>query len=506
MAGTKSLAKDSVIYGGSSILVKMISWLTTPLFTYTFTQKSDFGVMTNLYAYAALIVVILTFGLETGFFRFMNQAPKEKQSSVYSTSLVIVGSIVSVFLLVFLCFLGNIRPLIWESGIPDSYLRMIIIILSLDTLIAVPFAFLRYEKRPLKFGFFKILQVILYVLLCTFFLIICPWINKHNPNLIAWFWKEDFCVGYVLISNLIATGIQTLCLLPQIAGFKFSFDWGLAKKMLHYCFPLMLMGVAGMSNQVIDKIVFPIVYPDAGVAFDELGVYSACFKIAVIMIMFTQAFRYAFDPYMFEKSKDKDAKQSYAVIMKYFVAVGLLVFLGVMFYIDIIKYFVDPRYFAALPIVPIVLMGELFFAVYYNLSLWYKLTDKTYWGTIFSSIGFVLIALINIIFVPKYSYIACAWAAFAGNLLIMLLSYFVGQKKYPIRYDLKSIGLYTFLAAVLYAVSHYIPIKNSYIHIVFNTFLLAIYVLFLIKRDLPLKKIPYLNSFHNDTKRTNNPS
>jgi O-antigen/teichoic acid export membrane protein len=493
MAGTKSLAKDSVIYGGSSILVKMISWLTTPLFTYTFTQKSDFGVMTNLYAYAALIVVILTFGLETGFFRFMNQAPKEKQSTVYSTSLVIIGSIVSVFLLVFLGFLGNIRPLIWESGIPDSYLQMIIIILSLDTLIAVPFAFLRYEKRPLKFGFFKVLQVFLYVSLCAFFLWVCPWINKHNPALIAWFWKENFSVGYVLISNLIATGIQTLCLFPQITGLHFSFDWTLAKKMLHYCFPLMLMGVAGMSNQVIDKIVFPIVYPDSSTAFDELGVYSACFKIAVIMIMFTQAFRYAFDPYMFEKSKDKDAKQSYATIMKYFVAIGLLVFLGVMFYLDIIKYFVSPRYFAALPIVPIVLMGVLFFAVYYNLSLWYKLTDKTYWGTIFSTIGFVLIASINIIFVPQYSYVACAWAAFAGNLLIMLLSYFIGQKMYPIKYDLKAISLYVGLAMLLYVTAIFVPIENLYIRLSFRTLLIGIYVIFLIKRDLPLKEIPFVN-------------
>jgi O-antigen/teichoic acid export membrane protein len=496
MAGTKSLAKDSVIYGGSSILVKMISWITTPLFAYNFNQPGDFGVMTNLYAYAALFMVILTFGLETGFFRFINQAPKEKQGSVYSTSLVIVGSIVSVFLLAFLYFLDDIRPLLWEDEIPGSYLRMLIILLCIDTLIALPFAFLRYEKKPLKFGFFKVLQAVIYVLLCVFFLIVCPWINKHHPNLIAWFWKENFCVGYVLISNLIATGIQALCLLPHLSRFQFSFDWTLAKKMLRYCFPLMLMGVAGMSNQVIDKIVFPIVYPDAGEAFDELGVYSACFKICVIMIMFTQAFRYAFDPYMFEKGKDKDAKQSYAVIMKYFVAIGLLVFLGVMFYIDIIKYFVKPTYFAALPIVPIVLMGELFFAVYYNLSLWYKLTDKTYWGTIFSSIGFVLIAALNIIFVPRYSYFACAWASLAGNLLIMLLSYFVGQKKYPIKYDLKAIGIYTALAALLFAVSYFVPIKNTYLHIVFNTFLLAAYIAFLFKNLSGLKNLLSLKIIH----------
>jgi O-antigen/teichoic acid export membrane protein len=365
----------------------------------------------------------------------------------------------------------------------------------MDGFIAIPFAFLRYKKRPLKFGFIKLLQAALYILLCTFFLVVCPWINRHNPDLISWFWRENFFVGYVLISNFIATGVQTLFLLPYLTGFKYSFDWKLAKRLLRYCFPLVIMGLAGIANQVLDKLVFPFIYPDGGAAFEELGVYGACFKIAVIMVMFTQAFRYAFDPFMFEKSKDKDAKQSYAVATKYFIILGLLVFLGVMFYLDVIKYFVGPKYFAALPIIPIVLVGELFFGVYYNLSIWYKLTDKTYWGTIFSIIGFVVIISVNILFIPKYGYIACAWASLAGNGIVLLLSYFIGQKKYPIRYDLKSIGIYTLLAITLYTIFCHVPIGNQYVHIGFNTLLLAIYLFVLIKRDLPLNKIPYLNRF-----------
>ena len=497
MAETKSLLKDSTIYGGSSILGKMINWLMTPLFTY-FTEKSEFGMITNLYAYAALFVVILTFGIETGFFRFVNQAPKEKQGSIYSTSLGIIGLIVLFFLLIFLVFLHEIRPLLWtDNQIPDSYLQMVIIILSMDAFISVPFAFLRQEKKLLKFGFFKILQVILYVLFCVFFLVICPRINESHPGWIAWFWKEDYRVGYILIANLMATGIQTLCLLTQLTVFPFSFDRQLAKKMLRYCFPLMVMGLAGMSNQVIDKIIFPVIYPDPENAMSELGIYGGCFKIGVIMVMFTQAFRYAFDPFMFEKSKDKDAKQAYASIMKYFVAAGLLVFLGVVFYLDIIKYVVVPKseYFAGLPIVPIVLLGELFFAVYYNLSLWYKLTDKTYWGTVFSSIGFVLIIVLNIAFIPKYSYMACAWASFAGNGLIMLLSYFVGQKYYPVKYDLKSFFLYVGLALFLYAIAMFISIENLWIRSGFRTLLIGVYLLVFIRRDLPLKDIPYINRF-----------
>jgi O-antigen/teichoic acid export membrane protein len=492
MAETKSLIKDSAIYGGSTILVKMISWLLTTLFTYTL-AKSDFGIMTNLYAYIALIIVILTFGMETGFFRFVYQTDKFKVNVVYSTVLIIVGGIVLLFLAVFLGFLPSIRHYLWfDDEIPEVYIQLIFIILCMDTFSAIPFAYLRYKKRPIKFGILKILNVVLYTLLCVFFLVVCPWLNTHHSEWIAWFWRDDFRLGYVFISNLLATGIQTACLLPELTGFRYKFDGALAKKILIYCFPLMLMGLAGMSNQVVDKIVFPKVYPDHSAWSSELGIYSACFKIALIMMMFTQAFRYAYEPFVFEKSKEKNAKQAYSDVMKYFVILGLLVFLGVMFYLDVIKYFISPKYFAALPIVPIVLMGELFFAVYYNLSIWYKLTDKTYWGTIFSIIGFVVIVALNVIYIPRYGYMACAWASFAGNLLMALLSYFIGQKYYPIRYELKTLFLYLGLAVMLYFIAVYVPIGNLGLRLVFRTFLIGIYLFVLVKRDLPLKEIPYL--------------
>lgn len=494
MAEARSLLKDSAIYGGSTILVRMVNWLLTTLFTYTLAE-SEFGIMTNLYGYVAIIIVILTFGMETGFFRFASQTEKYKPLTVYATTLIDVTSIVCLFLIIFLGFFKQVRPLIWSSEIPDTYIRLIIIILSLDTISAIPFAYLRYIKRPIRFGFLKILNVVLYTLFCVFFLVVCPWINKHHPNLISWFWRDNFNLGYVFVSNLIATGIQTACLLPEITGFHYTFDWKIAKKMFRYCFPLMIMGIAGMSNQVVDKLVFPAVYPNANRAFDELGLYSACFKIALIMMLFTQAFRYAYEPFVFEKSKEKNATQSYADVMKYFLILGLLVFLGTMFYLDIIKYFISPKYFAALPIVPIVLMGELFYAVYFNLSIWYKLTDKTYWGTIFSSIGFVLIIVLNVVFIPKYSYMACAWASFAGNGLIMLLSYIIGQKYYPIKYNLKTLFLYLAVAMLLYSIAVFVPIENLGLHLGFRTILIGIYLTLLIKRDLPLNKIPYVSHF-----------
>jgi len=489
MSGTKTLAKDSVIYGGTTIITRMVSWLTTPLFTYTFAQKSDFGMITSIYAFAAVIIVLLTFGMETGLFRFINQVDKYKPNVVYSTVIYIVSGIVLLFLISFLGFFNQLR-FIWPSQIPDTYIRMFILLTCMDGFSAVPFAYLRYQKRPLKFGFIHLLQAVLYILLCVFFLVACPWINKHNPGLIAWFWRDNFTVGYVLIANILATGIQTICLIPYLTGFKYSFDWALAKKMLNYSFPLVIMGLAGISNQVFDKMIFPVVFPDSDTAYEQLGIYGACFKIAVVMVMFTQAFRYAFDPYVFEKSKDKDAKQSYAIVTKYFVIMSLLVFLGIICYIDIFKYFVSPDYWEALPIVPIVLLGQLFFSVYYNFSVWYKLTDKTYWGTIFSIIGFVVIIAVNIIYIPVYGYMACAWASFAGNLLMMLLSYFIGQKNYFIRYDLKTLFLYTCLAMILYVAAVYMPIESLGLRLAFRTGLICIYLFVAFKRDV---KAHFLN-------------
>jgi O-antigen/teichoic acid export membrane protein len=493
MAETRSLIKDSTIYGGSTILVKMVNWLLTTFFTY-YLAKSEFGMMTNLYAYVAIIMVILTFGMETGYFRFVNRTDEYNPDTVYSTTLINVTAILALFLIVFLGFFNQVRPFLWSSEIPDVYIRLIIIILCFDTICAIPLAYLRYKKRPIRFAIRNILNISLYTLFCVFFLTVCPWINKHYPGLISWFWRDNFRLGYVFISNLLAVVIQTIYLFLDVKKFKYTFDWQLAKKMFRYCFPLMLMGVAGMSNQVVDKLVFPAFYSGQGNVLDQLGVYGGCFKIALIMMLFTQAFRYAYEPFVFEKSKEANATRSYAEVMKYFVILGLLVFLGTMFYLDIIKYFVKPTYWIALPIVPIVLMGELFFAIYFNLSIWYKIMGKTYWGTIFSATGFVIIIALNIIFIPKYSYMACAWASFIGNGVVMLFSYFVGQKYYPIKYGLKNLFIYIGVAILLYCIAIFVPIENLWLRFAFRTVLIGIYLTLFIKRDLPLEAIPFIRS------------
>ncbi len=493
MGVMKSLAKDTAYYGVSSILGKILNWLLTPIFTAVLATRAEYGVVTNLYSYVALVIVFLTFGMETGLFRFANQKDKYNPTTVYSTVLITVGTVVLSFLILALIFIQPITNWIGEGIIPVSYINMMLWILCLDAINSIPFAYLRFKQRPLKFVFLKLLMIILNISFCLFFLIGCPYIDKHYPELISWFYRPDFQVGYILIANLLAVAIQTCFLLPEYVGFKYVFDRELIKKMLRYSMPLLILGVAGMMNQTIDKIIFPKVYTGTD-GFDQLGIYGACFKVAVIMVMFTQAFRYAFEPFIFSRSDKSDNRRSYADATKYFIILGLFVFLGVSFYLDIFKYFIPNKaYWEGLAVVPIVMMGELFFGIYFNLSLWYKLTDQTRWGAIFSVIGCVIIILINILFIPVYGYMACAWASLIGNLVIMLISYFMGQKKYPIPYDLKTIGLYFGLTLLLFTVAIIVPVENRWLRWAFHAILLCIYLFVVIKRDLPLKEIPYLN-------------
>jgi O-antigen/teichoic acid export membrane protein len=368
--------------------------------------------------------------------------------------------------------------------IPESYLLMMMVVLSMDAFGSIPFAYLRYKQRPVKFAALKMLFIILYIGFCCFFLVACPAIYKCYPELIDWFYRTDFQVGYVLLSNLMATFIQFCCLLPELWGFRYTFDKVLFGKMLRFSLPLLVLGIAGTLSQTVDKIIFPWVYPDQEEAMNQLGIYGACFKIAVVMVMFTQAFRYAYEPFIFAKNSNKDHKMLYAEAMKYFIIFGLLIFLTVIFYMDLLKFFVPSKYHDGLAVIPVVMTGELFFGIYFNLSLWYKVTDKTYWGAIFSVAGSILIIAINVLFIPKFGYMACAWASFTGYLLIMLGSYFVGQRQYKIKYDLPSFFLYMGLAATLYMTSLYVHIENLTLRLLFRTGLLIIYAGVLLKRDL----------------------
>ncbi len=494
MAGLKSLAKDTAIYGLSSIIGRFLNYLLVPLYTIKLSAASGgYGVVTNIYAMTALLLVVLTYGMETGFFRFANKKD-EDPLKVYSSTLITVGGSSVLFVLFCLVFIEPIAGFLGYADHPE-YIAMMAIVVALDAFQCIPFAYLRYRKRPIKFAGIKMLFVVSNILLNLSFLVLCPWLNAHSPETISWFYDPGYGVGYVFLANLICTSLQMLFFVNELRGFQYVLDKALIKRMFSYSFPILILGLAGILNQTVDKIIFPFLLDNANEARVQLGIYGAASKIAMVMAMFTQAFRYAYEPFVFGKEKDGDSRQTYASAMKFFVIFTLLAFLAVMFYMDILRYIITPDYWPGLKVVPIVMAAEMFMGVYFNLSFWYKLIDETRWGAYFSLIGCVIIVLLNIIFVPIYGYIACAWAGLAGYFTVTLLSYFVGQKKYPINYDLKRIGLYVLLAAVLYVASVFIVPENVVFRLLFRTGLLFVFIAFIVKKDLPLKQIPLLNHF-----------
>lgn len=476
MGGLKSLAKETAIYGVSSIVGRFLNYLLVPVYTIALPASSGgYGVVTNIYAWVALMLVLLTCGMETGFFRFANKG-QDDPMRVYSTTLlsVSIGSV--VFVVLGLLFLEPIAGWL-EYGEHPWYIGMMMIVVAMDAIQSIPFAYLRYKKRPIKFAALKLLFIFLNIALNLFYYVVL----KGND------------VGYAFLFNLVCTSVVMLCMIPELRGFTYVLDRELLKRMLRYSLPLVILGVAGILNQVADKIIFPFVYPDEAEATVQLGIYGAASKIAMIMAMFTQAFRFAYEPFVFGKSKEKDSREMYAQAMKFFIIFTLLAFLAVMFYLDILRYIIGHDYWDGLRVVPIVMAAEIFMGIYFNLSFWYKLIDETRWGAYFSLTGCTILILMNIFLIPKYGYIACAWAGFTGYGVAMLLSYFVGQKKYPIQYDLKAIGMYVLLAAVLYLAAEYVPIDNIYLRMAYRTVLLILFIAYVVKRDLPLNQIPILN-------------
>lgn len=476
MAGLKSLAKETAIYGVSSIVGRFLNYLLVPVYTIALPASSGgYGVVTNIYAWVALMLVLLTCGMETGFFRFANKG-QDDPMRVYSTTLLSVSFGSVIFVALGLLFLEPIAGWL-EYGEHPWYIGMMMIVVAMDAIQSIPFAYLRYKKRPIKFAALKLLFIFLNIALNLFYYVVL----KGND------------VGYAFLFNLICTSVVMLCMIPELRGFTYVLDRELLKRMLRYSLPLVILGVAGILNQVADKIIFPFVYPDEAEATIQLGIYGAASKIAMIMAMFTQAFRFAYEPFVFGKSKEKDSREMYAQAMKFFIIFTLLAFLAAMFYLDILRHIIGRDYWDGLRVVPIVMAAEIFMGIYFNLSFWYKLIDETRWGAYFSLTGCTILILMNVFLIPKYGYIACAWAGFTGYGVAMLLSYFVGQKKYPIQYDLKAIGMYVLLAAVLYLAAEYVPIDNIYLRMAYRTVLLILFIAYVVKRDLPLNQIPILN-------------
>lgn len=493
MSKLQSLFKDTVIYGMSSIVGRFLNYLLVPLYSYAMTaQSGNYGIVTNIYAWTALILTFLTFGFETTFFRFANKSNADV-SKVFSMSMQVVGTLSLLFLCAVFCNISTIANALDYTGHPE-FITMMAVVVAIDAMQAILFGLIRYKKQAWKFAGLKLLFIVTSIALNLVAFLLMPWLYDKNPDFIGQFYDPDNQAYYIFLINLVCTLFVTIFLLPELKQFRFTCDTKLFKDMLAYSWPLLLLGLAGILNLHADKIIYTQLVPGMQGKV-ELSIYGAVVKVAAIMAMLIQAFRFAYEPFVFGSSSDKNSKALYAKAMKYFIIVAILAFLTVMFYIDIIRYLIAPDYWEGIKVIPIVMIAEIFMGIYFNLSFWYKLNDETYWGAIFSSIGCAILFAVNIIFVPKYGYMACAWASFAGYFAAMLLSYIIGQKRNPINYDIKSIAGYVAVAIILYAIYALLPIGNSLARIGCNTLLLAVYVIYFVKKDLPLKQIPFVKRF-----------
>ena len=479
MANLKSLAKDTAIYGLSSIVGRFLNYLLVPLYTYYMPHETgDYGVSTNIYAYTALILVLLTFGMETTLFRFANDE-RYQPDTVFSTAMATVGSLTAVFLLLIFGFIGSISSALGYAAHPD-YLLMMAVVVALDALQAIPFSYLRFQKRAIRFASLKMLFILLNIAMNVIYFVV---LGKTS-------------VFYVFFINLLCTGLITFFFLPDLFRIHWKFDGQLLKTMFSYSWPILILGIAGILNQVADKIIFPLVYPDQSQANVLLGDYGSCVKIAMIMAMITQAFRYAYEPIVFAKSKDADKTEYYASAMKYFLIFTLLAFLCVMGWMPVLQYIIGARYREGLGVVPIVMAAEIMMGVYFNLSFWYKLIDKTIYGAWFSLAGCIVLFAVNILFIPEYGYWACAWGGVAGYGTAMVLSYIIGQQKNPIPYPMKDLAIYVLATAVLFAVMQLLPDSwSDLLKLCVNTLLIALFAALIVKRDFPLSRIPIIGKY-----------
>ena len=491
MANLKSLAKDTAIYGLSSIVARFINYLLVPIQTARFAASGgEYGIITNVYAYVSLLIILLTFGMETTFFRFMSK-DGEDPKKVYSTALtmVMMTSLVSVVLL--MTFLHPIAASVGYADHPE-YVAVMYITVAIDAFMAIPFAYLRYLHKPIKFAMLKIINILLNIALNLLYLIVLPAL-KLNPFGI---YDEQFTldVAFVFYINLFCTCATLLMLWKEWTAQPFKVDKNTCKRMLTYTWPLLVMGLAGQLNQAASQILFPYLYDGSQEeARAQLGIYGACIKIAMIMVMITQAFRFAYEPFVFGKSKDKDNRETYAQAMKYYLIFTLLAFLVVMGYIDILKYLIGETYWEGLRVVPIVMAAEIMFGVFFNLSFWYKLTDRTIWGAYFSGFGAVVLIVIDILLIPRFSYMACAWAGFAAYATSMLLSYFIGQRYYPIAYPIRQMSAYVLLTIVLFLAMQYAnSILPLWTALIANTLLIVVFAVYLVKKDFPLSSLPVI--------------
>ena len=468
----KQLFAQTAVYGLGTVIPRLLNYLLlTPFFTRVFMLR-EYGVVTELYAYVVFLLVILTYGMETGFFRYAEKHPDANE--VYSTSLISLFSTSGLFIVIIWILAEPIAGWIGYASNPE-YILWIGIIVGLDSFMAIPFARLRQQKKAVKFAVIKIANVVVNISLNMVFLLIFPRMSDAGHHIPGWLFDRGIGVGYVFISNLAASLFTLVLLSGEFIGIAMRFNTQLWKQMMVYSLPLLISGLAGTVNEALDRVLLKHLVSKDLNPLEQLGIYGANYKIAVMLQLFIQMFRFAAEPFYFARAKDKNAKELYAVIMKYFVIICLVIFLMVTLYIDVFKHFIGEKFHAGLHIVPVVLFAIFFLGIFFNLSLWYKLNNLTKYGALITLTGAVITFLINWFFIPRFGYTASAWAHFFCYLTMVIISYFLGRKYYRIDYDIKRIIFYSLLAVIIYKTSTFVHPEPVKFKILLNTGLLFLF-------------------------------
>tara|TARA_X000000368_G_scaffold184436_1_gene145660 strand:+ start:25748 stop:27145 length:1398 start_codon:yes stop_codon:yes gene_type:complete len=457
----KKLAGQTAIYGLSSVIGRLLNYLLVPLYTRYFLPE-EYGLVTEMYAYVAFLVVILTYGIETAFFRFSKKENNNKK--VYSTALISLVFSSSFFML--LMFSGSsLIANFLGAGIESRFVEWFAIIVGLDAISSISFAKLREEEKAIKFATIKLLNIVVNIGLNIYFIV-----------------YKELGIEYIFISNLISSIFMICCLVPEMIKIRCVFDSLLWKKMMIYALPLLLAGLAGMINETIDRVLLKHLLPNTETALHELGLYGAFYKLSIIMLLFVQTFRYAAEPFFFAQHKKKEDRKVYADVMKYFVIIMMLIFLGVIIFYDFIINFLGPEYHdeRGLLVVSILMLANLFLGIFFNLSIWYKLTEKTIFGAYLSIIGAAITILLNVILIPKMGFVGSAWATLACYFSMASASYFFGKKHFPIPYQIGKIFLY--LVSML---GIYLLVYNQYFNLMINSLLLLGFIIFVYLLEKP---------------------
>jgi O-antigen/teichoic acid export membrane protein len=505
LSSIKKLAGDTLWYGGSSIAARFLNYLLTPYLTAKL-SGSSYGEMSLVYAAIPFLNVLFTYGLETAYFRFVQK--EEYKKDIYSTASISI--FISTILLSLLLLLthSSIANFVKLNEHPE-FITYSIFIIAFDTLSTLPFAKLRQDGKPRKFALIRVVGIVITMLLTYFFISKCPAIAQNNPDgWIAKWYVKDYGVGYVIIANLCASGITLLLLTKELFSIHFRFNKMLWKQMLIYSLPLLVAGFGGMINETFDRIMLGWWAPVATteLAKLEIGIYSACYKLSILITLFIQAFRMGAEPFFFKQAAGGNPQKTYARVMKFFVITISVMFLFVVLYIDVWKYFIrNEALWAGLKVVPILLLANMFLGIYYNLSVWYKLTQKTMYGAWITIAGAIITLIINAIFIPYFSYMACAWATFFCYGSMMVISFIWGQKHYRIPYAWKKLLAYIVIVVLIFfvhkGITHFVP--NKYFSLALASILIGVYCWFLtIVEHKEFMKLPFIGKYFAPLKTT----